>query len=229
MKIAILTEDQATQDLAYPIAVNIWEAGSQLTPTSGTVTIKDPDGTAIVTAAAMTLSVKTLTYSLAAASTATLWENAIIEVDYIVSTVHYLATFLFDVVIYPLTCTVIDTDLKAYAPQIADDIWSTQTSYDTQIQEAFKLIKRAIKNKGKRPSLIIDGSQVRELIILKTFEMICFDFAKDPADIWFARYEKYKTAYEEAFASLNIKYDEDESGNITTEEVAALGQINLQR
>jgi hypothetical protein len=232
MKVEILTDDQAVQDYAFPVEVKIYEDGVQLVPTSATITINDPDGTAEVIAAAMTVAagVGTLTYPLTATYTADLWENAIIEVDYVIATVHYKAVFFFDVVLNALKCSVIDADLKSYAPLLATVIWNTQTTYDKQIQEAFRAIKRDVKNKGKRPSMLIDGTQIRELIILKTFELICFDFAKNTEDIWWARYQKYRDAYVAAFASLTIKYDEDESGTVDTdEEGTPLGQVTFQR
>ena len=233
MHVLQLTEDQAVQGQAYPIEVKVYEAGLQIKPSVATITIKDPDGAALVTAAAVTCngSTGTMTYSMSSALTADLYENCTMQIDYTVSAVAYREVGFFDIVIQPLRCTVIDNDLKAYAPAIVTKIWSTQTAYDTQIQEAFKVVKRDIKNKGKRPTMLIDGSQVRELVILKTFEMIAFDFAKDKDDVWWARFEKYAERYAAALASIVIKYDVDESGTIDAgegEEVT-LGQIYLQR
>lgn len=231
MHVLQLTEDQAVQDQAYPIEVKVYEAGLQIKPSAATITIKDPDGTVLVNAAAVTCNgtTGTMTYSMSSTLTGELGENCVMELDYTVSSVAYRAVFFFDIVIQPLRCTIIDNDLKAYAPAIGTKIWSTQTVYDTQIQEAFRVVKRDIKNKSKRPTMLIDGSQVRELSILKTFEMISFDFAKDKDDVWWARAEKYAERYQSALASLVIKYDVDESGTIEQDEKAVLGQINLLR
>lgn len=232
MKVEILTEDQAIQDQAFLIEVKVYEAGAQLVPTSATITIKDPDGTVVVSAAAMTVEagVGTLTYSLAAASTADLWENATITIAYVISTVTYTAMFFFDVVLTALKANVIDADLKRYFPQIVSDIWAEEVNYDGQIQEAFRLVKRLIKDRGRRPAMLIDGSQVRELVIIKTFEIIFFNFSKTPDDIWWRRYEQYKEVFQQRFDALVIKYDEDESGTIDDSEAGgSLGQITLSR
>lgn len=232
MKVEILTEDQALQGLAYPIEVKVYETGAQLKPSAATITIKDPDGTTIVSAAAVTVngSTGTMTYSLAAGSTADLWENATMEITYTVSSVAYKATFFFDVVLSVIKPNVIDADLQKYFPQIASDIWAGTTNYDGQIQEAFRVIKRLIKDKGRRPHMLIDGSQVRELVIIKAFELIFFNFAKNPEDIWWKRYEQYKALFEQRFGSLVIKYDEDEDGLISGDEgQGSLGQITLLR
>lgn len=226
-----LSEDQAPQDAAFPIEAKVYSAGVQVKPTSATVAVRDPDGTEILAATAMTVdgTTGTLSYLLAAAKTADLWESAVIEINYTIAAVVYRATFFFDVVITPLACDVIDADLKAYFPLLADEIWTGTTSYSGQIAEAFNAVKRLIKDKGKRPSMLIDGSQVRELVIIKTFEMIFFNFSKDPEDVWWKRYIAYHDLFTARFAALQIKYDEDESGTIEADENLGLGNLSLIR
>jgi len=225
-----LAEDQAPRGAAFPIEANVYLAGTIVKPTSATVTIRDPDGAEILPAAAMKVETAgPLTYLLEAAKTADLWENAVIEINYTIDTVVYRATFFFDVVITPLACDVVDNDLKAYFPLLAEEIWAGTTSYSGQVAEAFSTVKRLIKDKGRRPSMLIDGSQVRELVIIKTFEMIFFNFAKNPEDVWWKRYEKYAALFTARFAALQIKYDEDESGTIEADEESGLGQLTLVR
>lgn len=230
MNTEILTDDQAVKGYDYPVEVKVYTAGVQVVPTSATIVIKDPDGDEVKASTAMSIATGgTMTSTVAKALLDTLWENAIIEIDYVVATVHSKAVFFFDCVLNALKCNIVDNDLKAYAPLLATLIWSTQTTYAPQKLEAFNIIKRMIKDKGHRPSMLIDGSQIRELLILKTFEMICFDFAKSKDDIWYARYEKYAEAFKMRFDALQIKYDEDESGTIDEEEGSGLGQIDLVR
>jgi hypothetical protein len=231
MNVEVLTDDQAVEGYDYPIEIKVYSAGVQLKPSSATIVIKDSDGDEILASTAMTVNgtTGTMTYTLALAKLDTLWENALIEIEYTVSSVKYRAVFFFDCVLNALKCNVTDTDLKAYAPLLADQIWSTETNYSTQILEAFRQVARAIKDKGRRPHMLIDGNQVRELVILRTLEMICFDFSKASEDIWWNKYQKYHEAFEAAFAKLIIKYDEDESGAIDTDEEEGLGQIDLLR
>jgi len=230
MNAEILTDNQAVKGYDYPIEIKIYTAGVQIVPTSATIVIKDPDGDEVLASTAMSIAVAgTMTYTLAKALLGTLWEDAVIEIDYVASTVHNKSVFFFDCVRNALKCNIVDNDLKAYAPALASFIWSTQTTYTPQKLEAFNIVKRMIKDKGRRPAMLIDGSQIRELIILKTFEMICFDFAKSKEDIWFARYEKYAEAFKDRFDALQIKYDEDESGTVTSEEKEGLGSVDLLR
>jgi hypothetical protein len=231
MKVEILTEDQAVKGLSYPIEVKAYEEGTQLVPSSASITVKDPNAAALVSAQSMSIDLAgTMTYTLAAEKTSTLWENAIIEISYIVNSVTSKAVFHFDVVLSKIKPTVVDEDLKNYFPQLAEEIWADETNYDKQIQEAFRIIKRDIKDKGRRPAMLIDGMQIRELLIIKAFELIFFEFAKSEEDIWWKRYQEMKDRYRERFDKLVIKYDRDEDMLIDEDEkMASLGQITLER
>lgn len=251
MNVEILTNNEAVLGYDYPVEVKAYAGGAQTIPTAATVTIKVGDKeatsdvlgsdifpgtvTTIVDAVAMTIDdCGTMTYSVPAAQLTVLAENYVLSVEYTVGGVKQKAVFLFDLVLNQLKCNVLDADLQAYSPQISAEMWPADdapANYDGQIQEAFKIVKRGIKDKGKRPAMLIDGSQVRELVILKTFEMLCFDFAKAATanDIWWMRYQKYAEMYKAMFAGLNIKYDEDQSGTIEPEEKETLGQITFQR
>lgn len=231
MKTEILTEDQAVKSDDFPIELKVYEAGTQLVPTSATITIKNPAGTTQITAAAMAIAVGgTMTYSLDSAYTATLWENAIIDVDYVVSTVTYKLIRFFDVVLNALTPCIIDADLKEYYPELTDEIWSGTSNYNDQIVEAFKEIKGDLKNKGRRPHMLIDGSQLRTPLIHKTFEIIFRDFFKELDDKWHVLMEIHSQKYKDEFAELAIKYDADEDGLIdSAEKKITVGQINCER
>ncbi|MCK4759721.1 MAG: hypothetical protein KAT69_06700 [Candidatus Aminicenantes bacterium] len=231
MKTEILTEDQAVKSDDFPIELKVYEAGTQLIPTSATITIRDPDGTIIIDAVAVSIAAGgTMTYTLLAAKTVTLWENAIIDIDYVVSTVTYKCIRFFDVVLNALTPCIVDDDLKNHYPELADEIWSGETNYNEQIIEAFKEIKRDLKNKGRRPNMLIDGAQLRIPLIHKSFELIFRDFFKEIDDKWHVLMEIHAQKYRDAFAELAIKYDADEDGSIDPDERKSVtGQINLER
>lgn len=231
MNTVVLTEDQALQGATFPVEVKCYLNGSQIKPSAATVTIKDEEGTALVSAASMAIDATTgtLTYTLAATATADLAENMVMEIDYTGSDGAHQAMFFFDVVLQKLTPNVTNADLKAFYPQLGDELWADEVGYTAQIDEAFRQVKRLIKDKGKRPAMLLDGSQVRELVIIKTFEMLFFNFAKNPEDVWWARYLKYQALFTERFASLVVKYDEDESGTIEEDEEVGFTQARLER
>lgn len=231
MKIAILTEEQAIENLDFPITIKVYESGSQLKPTSATLAIRDDQGAAVVTGTGtVDSSTGTITYTLLAANTNALWENAVIDLTYVISSATYKATFLFDVVLQQLVNSVTDDDLKNYMPDLADDLWATETTYSRMIDEAFRQVKRDIKDRGQRPSMIMDGMQVRELVITKTFQNIFFSFAKNTTDVWWARYREFESLYQSRLDGLLIKYDTNEDGIISPMERAMeVGGIRLVR
>jgi hypothetical protein len=136
----------------------------------------------------------------------------------------------FDVVLNKISPCIVDADLKEYYPELTDEIWSTESNYDDQIQEAFKVLKRDLKNKGNRPHMLIDGSQLRIPLIHKTFEIIFRGFFKEEGDKWHLLYKEHEGKYTNEFDSLIIKYDADEDGVIDKDErKKLLGQVNLER
>lgn len=227
----ILTEDQVVKSEAFPIEAKVYDGGTQQVPSSATITVKNPDGTAQVEDQTVTISAGgIMTYTLPAANTGTLWEDAIIELTYTISSIDYKMVRFFDVVLNKISPCIIDDDLKDYYPELTDEIWSAESNYDQQIQEAFKQIKRELKNKGRRPHMLIDGSQLRTPLIHKSFEIIFRDFFKEIGDKWHVLMELHTQKFEDEFAALVIKYDSDEDGIVDeAERDEVAGQIDLER
>lgn len=227
----ILTENQVVKSEAFPIEAKAYSDGVQLIPSVATITVKNPNGKAQVEDQNVSISeAGTMTYTLPAANTATLWEDAIIEITYTVSSVDHKMVRFFDVVLNKISPCIVDEDLKDYYPELADEIWNAETNYDQQIQEAFVQIKRELKNKGRRPHMLIDGSQLRTPLIHKTFEIIFRGFFKEAGDKWHELYKEHEQKCKDEFAELVIKYDSDEDGIIdTSERKHVAGQIDLER
>lgn len=229
-----LSDDEVVKGYSYPIEIKVYKDGAQQVPSSATITVKDDDGKKLVENATMNVDGQsgTMTYTLASTLTTKLLEDGVIEVEYTISSVKYKMVRFYQVVLNKLRCSVVDDDLQGYFPSIHEELWEGDSNYDTQIEEAFRLVKRDIRNKGRRPHMLIDGDQVRELVIMKTFELIFFDFSKarSDEDKWWVRYEEMKERYGSEFSKLNIKYDEDQDGLVDqVERGKALGQIRFQR
>lgn len=87
-------------------------------------------------------------------------------------------------------------------------------SYEKEIDEAWAIFLNDLMNRGLYSDLIIGSDQVKEFIINKTLEIICFNFSNDNVDIWFTRYQEYKTNYDNLFGSMRLDYDKSNDGNI---------------
>lgn len=230
----ILTENEAVKGYEFLIEAKVYKDGEQEVPTAATITVKDQGGTEIVEDQAMEIDEDgTLTYTLEAAKVSDLFEDGVIEIEYTTEDdAKHKMVRLFDMVLNSLTCSVTDDDLKKYMPKIASFLWSGETCYDKQIEEAFRLVKRDIRDRGRRPHMLIDGEQVRELVIVKTFCLVFMAFFKQRSDEdrWWVLYEEYKEKYAAQFSKLIIKYDEDEDGLIDSEErEKPISQIKMVR
>ena len=233
---AELLNNEALWEASYTPEIIVSVDGVKTAPSSATLTLYNPSGTAVVTARACAINstTKKITATFTGGSALELndytenWRLLLsyeIEVDSLAVT--YQANFLFDVCKCVLVNPVTDDDLKELHPSIAGEIWSTQTTYTTQIEKAFTDIKRKLKERGRRPSMLIDGTQIKDLIICHTLELIFFDFAKSTEDIWWNRYLKRAEQFTADFGNLRIVYDSDDDGVI--DSAATFGNINLSR
>ncbi len=232
--VEILTEDKAVKDLDYPIEVKIYRDGSQVIPTSVTITVKNPDGTAQVTAVAMSIEalVGTLTYTLTSTYTDTLWERAWMEISYTDdNSVTQKQIFYFNVVNVRLGVAVITAHLEKLHPQLLNEIWSDQSpaNYSPQIQVAREDVDRDLVDRGFRPELLVDSKQTVELVRTKTLEIICKDFIKAIDDRWHILWMAYKEEYSDRLVKFKFTYDKDESISVDAGEEESFGQIELRR
>ena len=234
---AELLNNEALFESSYTPEIIVSVDGVKTAPSAATLTLYDPSGTAIVTtrACAINSTTKKITAVFTGGDgTGEIDEKTenwrlllAYEIDVDSVAVTYQANFLFDVCRVILVNPVTDDDLKELHPGIVGEIWSTQTTYTAQIEKAFADIKRKLKERGRRPSMLIDGTQIKDLIICHALELIFFDFAKDATDIWWNRYLKRAEQFAADFENLHIVYDSDESGTI--DEVVHFGNVNLSR
>ena len=107
---------------------------------------------------------------------------------------------------------------EAFTGAIATDKYVLTKSYTTEIKRAFEKIEDLLNRSGRRPHLIIDSGDLRELHITYAVAEVTKGMASDVDDNWWALWEKYDKRAFAIFNDLNLKYDEDWSGNITSDE-----------
>lgn len=225
--------NEALYEANYTPEIIISVDGVKTAPTSATLTLYNPAGEAKVTA--RTCSINNTTKKITATFTGVaetgeigyLLEDWRLLLSYVIGGVTYNLNLLFDVCRFVLMNPVSDDDLKKLHPDLSDDRWSTQTTFLPQIEKAFSDIKRKLKERGRRARMMIDATQIKDLIICHALELVYFDFAKSNDDIWWLRYEKRAAQFQADMESLHIAYDSDESG--TVDEVASFGNVSLSR
>jgi len=218
---------------AETLSVKVYDDGGAVEPTTATFKIYDSTGS-LISSGTATLSVEEgqVVKNIATATVLATYftDDEIdchIEWTFTINSSPYIFINLFDVVNYKILNTVTDEDLLVFFPNLTNELSSTQSGFDLQIQRAFVEVKISLKEKGIIPRRMLDSEQVKHLIILKSFEIIFFSFPRTPDSVWQVRYDEVKKKYEEQLKKLSLKYDEDESG--VPEQVVGFSTIRLQR
>lgn len=91
-------------------------------------------------------------------------------------------------------------------------------SYSKEIERAFEKIEDRIIKLGKRPDLIADPYDLRDVHIYYSVAEVCKGFVTDPAGLWWRLWKEYESKAEAAFNGLNLKYDVAGGGRISRAE-----------
>jgi hypothetical protein len=91
-------------------------------------------------------------------------------------------------------------------------------SFQKELDEAFRVVQDDLRNMKIKLDRVLESTQVFELILLQTIHLICFNFMRDPVDVWAARADSYKEKYLTKLSSSTFDYDADQSGNIDPDE-----------
>lgn len=224
------------RDKTQALELKIFSKGLQVVPTSGTLTILDGSGEAVVDAAVVVVATDgTVSYSLAAATvpiTEPLSHQWRLLWELVVSTVTERINQDAHFVRYKLYPVLADSDLEAVHTDILDVMPKGQVSWQTQRDAAFEQIERMIYNDGKRPYLYLTPWSLvdahRELTLSKIFRNLS-TFATGAG-----RYSELARDYEEKFqktwTTLVASYDYDEDGKLSSideESVSETGAVYL--
>lgn len=204
-----------TQILSCPTS----RAGATATPTSGTISIYRPDGTALVSAQAVTIPGGGVAqYSLPGASTTSeaLGEGWLIEWSLVMpDTVTH--TFRQDgaIVRRVLQIAISQDDLIQRHSDLPS-ILGSATSYQPYIDEAWWTIQNRLIAAGRRPYLVMQPSAFRDCHLMLALHLIWLDFSTSVGDS--GRYQAlashYLTAYEQAWGQLRFSYDEMDENRV---------------
>lgn len=111
------------------------------------------------------------------------------------------------------TCTT-----EAFSTAIATDKYVLTRSYTKEILRAFEIIEDLLVRAGKRPHLILDSYDLREIHINYAVAAICKSFASESDTLWWELWKEYKTQAYAMFKTLKLKYDDNDDGVITEAE-----------
>jgi hypothetical protein len=209
--------DLLEQGRSNLLRCRVYRNGVLATPTSGTVTVYDKSGNALVDDAAVTVTNSEATYNLLAATIASStrgegWgvEWALLMPDGVTHTFRNDAA-LVRARLYPV---VADADLYRVASSLdpsGQPIHSRQ-SFDDKLEEAFLQIEQRLIAAGNRPNLVLSPSALREVHLYLTLALIFEDFATRLSADYEARAQSYRTQFDSAWSRLRFVYDTDDDG-----------------
>ena len=103
--------------------------------------------------------------------------------------------------------------------------------YNSYIDRAYDIIKNEMRNRGLDIDLFLTTSQVKELHLTKTLELICMAKRQDADtdDIFHESYLVFKENYASELTSLKADYDTDEDGTIEEAEKLQENQVVLSK
>jgi hypothetical protein len=224
-----MIERGASQVLTLPVYAA--DGTAQATASSGTVSIY-AGSTAIVTDAAVSVG-PPAAYTLAGSATTDqslseewleIWKLTISGTEYTFQRPAYLVRRV-------LYATLIDADLVEYHSDLLSLLDPDESNLQKYRDNAWSSVQTALIRKGRRPQLVIDSWQLRQLHAFRTLELFFRDAASSVGDgryIELAR--EYGELAAEEWAALSFRYDASEDGYIGTaldETTAGSGVVYL--
>jgi hypothetical protein len=202
-------------------------------PASGTVVVKDYNGTTIVASTAATVTtaggITTLSYAAGAAAAPLLGENYRAEWTYTVGSTPYTRPQLFDVVANVLYPTLSTTKLTTvHARLLSGRFPAGVTSFANEIALAWGDVQKALRGYGKNPNKIIDPAPLEDAHAHFAAARIASSY--QPGNATAGEWQQWaEMRYQQARAALDLAmadlaYDADQSGTLDVAEAHTAGR-----
>lgn len=212
ISIAWTGPDELVRGVDTTLRAQLSRDGAALTVVSATVSVFRPDGTAIVTDAAATVATDTASYSVAASLYADddPGDGWFVRWSIVAGSVTTKAQNIASLVLYPATLTA----TTAAMLKREDTVRNLRTDTDLAtllsdcLSEAWITICNALRQKGRRPYLVLSGHDLYEptllLALARAFRRCATDGEGSPewvkADYYEGQYKEVweNTTFEEA-------------------------------
>jgi len=218
---------------ANTITLPIERGGSGITPTSGTVTVKDSSGAEFVSAAAITAADPS-TYAILAS---VIPDTTSLDDSW---TVRWLVTFSdgevaeFQNIAYIIrrdlhpVITVADVLQKAPPFSATDAVPSTE-SVQTYMDEAWERIQRWLIKQGRRPELVLDSYALWDLHLAETLSDLYHQAVTslNAGGATFDDWQYWRNKAKDLRGEISLIYDADEDDLVNDERRGMQGGIFL--
>ncbi len=199
----------------------VYRDGSVVAPSSGTVSVYDDGGAAVVDAQAVTIASSIAQYNVTNATTTSLalddgWrvEWSLVMPDGVTHLFRNDAS-LVRAALYPV---LTDADLYRRVGSLDpsdNDVITNETTYQKYRDEAWTAIQNRLIAMGNRPALVASPTALREAHLLLTLAYIFEDLSTRLNEAYEGRAEMYRRHYDQEFKRLTFKYENDEEDGTT--------------
>lgn len=117
-----------------------------------------------------------------------------------------------------------DADLSRRYPLMTQDIWNGQTTYRTQLQEAFARALRDVTNNETFEDAALISNSATNIAWFKLATIECalaaifLSFMAEAGDRWHILHQYHEKQYQMLIQNIKIDYDTDEDGSISDDE-----------
>ena len=195
-----------------------YRGGSAATPVSGSVSVYDSGGTAIVDAQAVTVLGDVAIYTIFAAATSslTLSEGWRVEWSLLMpdttTRVHRVDAQLVRTRLYPPVAHAdLYRKLRSLDPS-GDNPLTARADYTDELDEAWIEIEDRLVSKGRRPWLVMSPSSFRRVTLNLWVANVLDNLATRLNPAYTQLAESWRDRYEAAWGELTFQYDADDDG-----------------
>jgi len=199
------------------ISCPLYRSGQLVEPDSGTVSVYDSAGVAIVNAAAVTITSSIARYTIPAA---TLSGKALgegwrvewsLELDGVDRLYRNEAALVRAAAAPPITDLDLFERVSSLNPSTAAPI-SSLTTYQTFIDAAHVELQLWLLNQGRRPWLVLSPASLRQAYLLLTLALIFEDFQTRLNAAYADQARDWRRQYAAERDSVKLAYDATDSG-----------------
>ena len=210
------TPDRIPRGESWVLACPVWFDGALVVPASGTATLFNANGDSVSTGAVTVVS-SIAEFTVTVAATEQLGERWRVEWEL---TLPGPVTRKFRntaaLVLNGLYPVITDQDLFRRSSALdynnSDRVITDRTDYQDFLDEAWIWLDGKLVAQGRRPQLIMSSTDLREVHINKTLELIYRDLSQRNADAYLDTANDYRKLALDAWGVLAFVYDDSESG-----------------
>ncbi len=107
---------------------------------------------------------------------------------------------------------------SSFSSVISVDKYILTRSFKVEIGRAFEKIEENLSNLGRRPSLVLDPYDLKEVHIYMSVSGICRGLSTDDSGFWWKMWKEYEEKGSKLFELMNFKYDVTDDGFIGEDE-----------